>query len=709
MPPFLFHDLPLDILYPILAQLTERKDWHSCSLVNKVFARVATPFLYRTLDARKSWVHHPSTTLLRRPDLALYVRHVTETGAIHRGMQARNPNITTDTLAALSLCTNLRSMTWIDDSSSSEAILLAFLDVLRALPVRELTIRTHSDLSETVWTQLVSLTGLRKVSIWCMEGPPRALQGGQWSGPLGSTLTHLELGVSAFLYPCSELLAQLPLLRDLRLKGAPAASIPTILTYLPNLQSLDTEYLLSGSGFHQSKPSRTHQDDTAGPLGGGHQNPINTSNGVVLRHNHIRGAEEDNSIGSRSVGSATLPPTSLTIPQYNWYTHTNAHQQQPVQHLQGHHHHQHPHPNPHHHQQLPHQDDGEEVVVYEPVQHPPPALKHLTVRTRTLNGMGGTGPQKLWDWVQQLVPRPGLETFILHAFVYSTLPHSSSSSGNAAIPRKFILDMALAHGRTLKHFTVGDMFVSLEDVRFLGEMFPKLETLVCSTASPDVASIMRAISGAKNLQSLKLQVEWIPQKAAKRKWEEAGDGVYDADRTHFMGSRDEHIRQQVQYYNHDQDLRPLKQQRLSESLSPSPSPLLSPSSWISPYHYNACFSPQKAPLRLLPLPSSASSSASASPYSSPTTTPSLTIPPVRGSRCVESRFTLQDATSMMLRSEDSKLRSISIGHMQYTGKWMLQNPQEQSYENASDPNGTLAETKLKFVVTAKVAEDKWRT
>jgi hypothetical protein len=95
-------------------------------------------------------------------------------------------------------------MTWIDDisSSSTGAILLAFLEVIRKLPLRELTIRTHSDLGETVWSQLVTLTGLRKVSIWCMEGPPRVLQG--WSGPLGSTLTHLELGVSAFLYPCSE-------------------------------------------------------------------------------------------------------------------------------------------------------------------------------------------------------------------------------------------------------------------------------------------------------------------------------------------------------------------------------------------------------------------------------------------------------------------------------------------------------------------------
>lgn len=93
-------------------------------------------------------------------------------------------------------------MTWIDDSATSAETLLPFLDVMRTLPLRELTIRTHSDLGKIVWTQLIKLTGLRKISIWCMEGPPRVLQG--WSDCLGPTLTHLELGVSTFLYPCSE-------------------------------------------------------------------------------------------------------------------------------------------------------------------------------------------------------------------------------------------------------------------------------------------------------------------------------------------------------------------------------------------------------------------------------------------------------------------------------------------------------------------------
>jgi hypothetical protein len=50
--PFTSLDLPWDILPPILAQLSDRKDWHACALVSKIFNRVATPFLYRTLDSR---------------------------------------------------------------------------------------------------------------------------------------------------------------------------------------------------------------------------------------------------------------------------------------------------------------------------------------------------------------------------------------------------------------------------------------------------------------------------------------------------------------------------------------------------------------------------------------------------------------------------------------------------------------------------------
>lgn len=165
---------------------------------------------------------HPSSTLLLRPDLAKYVRAITETGelyihtssllqpdcdvgAVHRALIPKYKTVTEDTLAALKLCTNIYSITWVDDTVVSltqhaHTILLSILEIVRECPLRELTIRTHSDLGEAVWSQIITIKGLRKISIWCMEGPPRVLQG--WA--VGATLTHLELGVSSSLYPsCS--------------------------------------------------------------------------------------------------------------------------------------------------------------------------------------------------------------------------------------------------------------------------------------------------------------------------------------------------------------------------------------------------------------------------------------------------------------------------------------------------------------------------
>ncbi|KAG5646222.1 hypothetical protein DXG03_004048 [Asterophora parasitica] len=463
--PLSLQDLPADILPPILAQLSDRADWHSCALVSKVFNRVATPLLYRTLDSRiisKSVVHHPSATLLKRPEYAQYVRRVTETGAVHRCTLPRYSNITKDTLEALALCKNLESITWIDDSSITDSTLLSFIAVIRKHPLQEINIRTHSDLGTAVWAEIHNHVGLRKISIWCMEGPPRVLQG--WSASLGDTLTHLELGVSAYSYPCSDLLSQLPKLKDLRLKGAPATMIPTIMAYLLDLRSLDTEYPGSYS-------SRRHGDED----------------------------------------------------------------------------------------------------IHRPAF---PSLRELTVRTSSIDSFG---PLKLWGWIRALVPKPGLETLKLHAFTIN--------SGHTSIPRMFILDLAVVHGETLKHFMVGETQLTLRDIECLCTKFPKLETLVCSTASPDIQSITDSISVAKNLQTLRLHVQWIPN-----------------------------------------DL----------SIA---------TDWS-------------------------------------------TVPD----------FTMQHATNLMLRTDDSKLRTIAIGSTLYTGKWVLEEPGKENVES-----------KLTFQVMGEVAEDRWQT
>lgn len=97
---------------------------------------------------------------------------------------------------ALPLCVNLEGFTWSDDSSDlvGEQDLMEYLNVLQQLPVRELVMRTFYGLSDEIWERLQAFTDLKKVSIWCVEGKPRILQG--WSEKLGPSLTHLELGVS---------------------------------------------------------------------------------------------------------------------------------------------------------------------------------------------------------------------------------------------------------------------------------------------------------------------------------------------------------------------------------------------------------------------------------------------------------------------------------------------------------------------------------
>ncbi|KAH9072866.1 hypothetical protein EDB83DRAFT_2288463 [Lactarius deliciosus] len=244
--------IPTDIFYSVLEHLTDRRDLYTAALASRDFNKAATPLLYRSLDTDtrvRPWDHksasnviHPAYTLLKRPELARHVRHLRETGALH----ANHPPVTEAVLKALRLCDNLYSFTWIDDTSVSPIAFLSFLDVLRGLPLRAITLRTYSDLGEDTWTSLNTFSNLQKVAVWCMNGPPRVLQG--WAPLLGNTLTELELGRCAGV-PATILIAvlsQLPHLRDLRLKGAPSSAIPDILTSLPALVALDTEYLRPG-------------------------------------------------------------------------------------------------------------------------------------------------------------------------------------------------------------------------------------------------------------------------------------------------------------------------------------------------------------------------------------------------------------------------------------------------------------------------------
>ncbi|CCM00840.1 uncharacterized protein FIBRA_02882 [Fibroporia radiculosa] len=232
------------------------------------FHLAATPILYRVLDSRivrkpgrRPIILHPARTLLKKPEYAKYVRYVRETSAV--GLIG--PEFLQESLAALRLCVNLKGFSWSDDSKDLvdyEELRASFFPILRVLPIKEIVIHTYPGLSEELWSEFIEFTGLQKVAIWTVEGPPRILQG--WSEKLGPSLTHLELGRCAGV-PASILVSvflHLPLLQSLRLKGAPATAILEILTFLPNLVQLDTEYLWSGVSRYTDVPIASLRDLT---------------------------------------------------------------------------------------------------------------------------------------------------------------------------------------------------------------------------------------------------------------------------------------------------------------------------------------------------------------------------------------------------------------------------------------------------------------
>jgi hypothetical protein len=99
-------------------------------------------------------------------------------------------------LTALRKCKHLESFTWTEQAdrlttqphedpmahSVADQSLRGVTRVLRELPITELTIRSYVGLSEEAWSELIKISGLKKLSLWCMEGQPRVLQG--WSETL---------------------------------------------------------------------------------------------------------------------------------------------------------------------------------------------------------------------------------------------------------------------------------------------------------------------------------------------------------------------------------------------------------------------------------------------------------------------------------------------------------------------------------------------
>lgn len=207
---------------------------------------------------------HPAQTLLAKPQLAHFVLRMHENGAPHchcslptlprkralgdQYVEAMNgSHVFDEALEALALCTNLREYVISGSRPIREDHFLSFLKAVREhKTLRSLTVRTPGVISETVWSLMTKFTDLTSVAIWCMEGPPRFLQG--WSPTLAPTLTHLELGRAAGV-PATLLISSLSALsrlESLRIRGMQGSAMPTLLSRLPSLRILDTDYISGG-------------------------------------------------------------------------------------------------------------------------------------------------------------------------------------------------------------------------------------------------------------------------------------------------------------------------------------------------------------------------------------------------------------------------------------------------------------------------------
>lgn len=119
-----------------------------------------------------------------------------------------------------------------------------------------------------------------------------------------------------------------------------------------------------------------------------------------------------------------------------------------------------------------------------------PTLTSLTVRTNTVDTLG---PGKLWTWIKDILPNPGLEKFKLHAFTLNSTRYIGGAVGEVGgdgtmVPRMFLLDLAKLNGDCLREFDIGSVELTMSDIRCLNTSFSKLESLTCAVAVPDVVS-----------------------------------------------------------------------------------------------------------------------------------------------------------------------------------------------------------------------------
>ncbi|KAI0688475.1 hypothetical protein BC835DRAFT_311047 [Cytidiella melzeri] len=123
---------------------------------------------------------------------------------------------------------------------------------------------------------------------------------------------------------------------------------------------------------------------------------------------------------------------------------------------------------------------------------PMASLRSLTISTSAV----GSGPQEMWAWIQQLVPRPSLESFTLRAF---------SAQGTIDMPLAFLESMAEIHGETLRQLMMENVQMSAQVFKHACAMLPQLKRLSCSLPhTTSVTTVRSVIAVAPNLRELRM-------------------------------------------------------------------------------------------------------------------------------------------------------------------------------------------------------------
>jgi hypothetical protein len=248
--------------------------------------------LQKRNKGREGELLHPFSTILTKPWYGNYVRHVSEDGMIIQKCYilpifrkliysssialttASDYNSFQDRLTALRLCTHLQSFSWTDSGyyMQNNHIFVAYLDVLRHLPLTELKVSVSSGVSARVVDGLSQIRGLEVFGLWTSYCAIEDLS--FWASRLGRSVRRLQLGVPSgairttegtchwqFLLDATGSTLTMPVLSHMRhlehlRLDAPHSNVPELLDALPNLVSLDVHYHSPNKCFDLSGDTR---------------------------------------------------------------------------------------------------------------------------------------------------------------------------------------------------------------------------------------------------------------------------------------------------------------------------------------------------------------------------------------------------------------------------------------------------------------------